>query len=316
MLSPAKAAQKKVGDCVTVGPNLITNATFDSNVTGWLATGGVEWVIEWSSGRLRALPSGAGFRAFRSNGLGALVVGRRYNVSFNLQVLSGSVGIGFNSAIGWTAINRGVGNHAISISFIATATTNTTFSLSTSVPGTEVFLDNVYIRSITMALVSAGFWLTVTLRDSGGNPSNLTYDLVAATAANAATAAADILTRLALVTASEVSGYSLAERFQENAFVYPADAENENRAVITCSLNGFANKPVTVVIPAPVDGLFVQPAGGPGYNIVDITQADLISYIDIWRVTGALAQISDGEYIGDSGSILKGKRTHRQSSNG
>lgn len=302
---------------MAVGPNLITNPTFNANITGWSSAGGVnDWAVSWQSGKLYATPAGSGLRLFTSNLWGPLVIGRRYAVSLNLEVLAGSVTVQTNNTSGIPSIVRGVGTHTISIVFTATTTNNVGLALVTSTPGTSVRIDNVEVRTVTMALVTNGWWLTVTLRDSGGNPSNLTYDLVAATQANAITAAADIMTRLALVTKSTIAGYSLGERFQENAFVYPADAENENRAVITALLNGYANKPTTVIIPAPVDGIFVQPAGGPGYNIVEITNANLISYVDIWRVTGALAQISDGEYIQDSGSILKGKRTHRQSSNG
>jgi len=166
-----------------------------------------------------------------------------------------------------------------------------------------------------MALVSNGWFMTVTIKDAAGDPSTLTYDLVAATAADAATAGGTIRTRLALVTGAVVSGYTISERFVEDALVLPADYEVEARAVVSCLLDGFPNKPVTVIIPAPVDGIFMTPTG-PGRNVVDVTDADLISYIDIWRVTGALASISDGEFIADTGSIQAGKRTHRQSSLG
>lgn len=166
-----------------------------------------------------------------------------------------------------------------------------------------------------MALVSTGFTLTVQLKDSTDDVSNLKYQLVAADAAAAATAAADIMTRLALMTDSVVSGYSMTESFTENAFAYPADAQNEMRAAVVCRLAGFANKTVTVYIPAPKDALFVSPTG-PSAKDVDPTQTDLISYIDIWRTTGALAEISDGEFIADTASIVNGKRTHRASSYG
>src|SRR3972149_7201728 len=167
------------------------------------------------------------------------------------------------------------------------------------------------MRENNLGLVSVGWALIVTIIDSGCNPATLRYDLVAATQAAAAAATATILTALAAVTESVVSGYALAERFTEDAFVFPTTAQNENRAVVSCLLDGFATKKVTIVIPAPAQGLFVTPTG-PGSNIVDITDSALITYVDIWRLTGALASISDGEFIGDSGSIIRGKRTHRQ----
>lgn len=166
-----------------------------------------------------------------------------------------------------------------------------------------------------MALVSSGFELNVTLMDSGGNTSTLNYQLVATNPTAAATDAATIMTRLGDVTSAVIKRYTISEVFVEDDLVYPATAQVENRANIVCQIDGDVTKTVTVRIPAPVQGIFVSPTG-PASNIIDVTDTTLINYIDIWRLTGALATISDGEYIRDSGSILRGFRSHRQSSYG
>lgn len=167
-----------------------------------------------------------------------------------------------------------------------------------------------------MALVSNGFVGYVTLIDSGGDSSTLSYQLVAADAAAAATAMGTILTALGAVTDAAVKSYSVAEVFVENALTFPlAGTHVENRAVVTVQIDGEPLKKSTVVIPAPDVGIFVASVG-PNSNVVDIADAALVSYIDIWRTTGALAKLSDGETVQDVDGIIKGVRTHRKSSNG
>lgn len=166
-----------------------------------------------------------------------------------------------------------------------------------------------------MAITSRGFKLVVALIDSGRDQSNLTFDLVAATYADAVTATTAILPLLEAVTDAVVKGYNIIENWAEATLVLPSGTEVENRAVIVCQVNADPMKTATIVIPAASSGLF-QTATGAGHNLIDVADADLLAYINIWQVSGALAKLSDGEYLDDTAVIISGKRAHRRSASG
>lgn len=165
-----------------------------------------------------------------------------------------------------------------------------------------------------MALVTAGFRLTVSLADTSGSISTLTYDLTSADFLTATTDAATVLAALNNVTDSVVSSYSIAEVFEESALTLPAGAENAIKASLSLYLDGAGQKRANVKIPAPVDGIFTT-ATGPGYNIVDGADALVTAYIDLYQVTGGVATISDGEQVRDTDPFAGGKRISRASQN-
>lgn len=166
-----------------------------------------------------------------------------------------------------------------------------------------------------MALVSAGFKLTVTLVDSGNDTSTKNYDLQSATFAEAQTDAATILAALNAVTNAVVRSYSLSEKFEEDAFNFPALTEIENQAEIVVRL-ATLNKTATIYIPAPIPTMFVG-ANGDSYNIVDATNAPMLAYLALFNA-GAEAYLSDGETISPTVAerFKSGKRIHRGSRNG
>ena len=169
-----------------------------------------------------------------------------------------------------------------------------------------------------MALVSAGFKLTVTLVDSSiEDQATLTYMLTAADNATAVASTATIIGLLQAVTAAVVKGYNLSQVFIEDALVPPAGVEIENRAKVLARINNEPLKTATFYIPGAADGVFLAPTG-PGRNEVDPTDADLIAYAGIWVDGTGLATISDGETLetGSSNGILGGERVHRASSRG
>ena len=166
-----------------------------------------------------------------------------------------------------------------------------------------------------MALVDQGFKLVVSLRDSGNDPTRVGYDLVAATHADAVTAAGTILTRLDAVTDLTVESYSIINHYLEDAFALPASGQVEERAKVVAAIDGLPNKKATIYIPGPADAIFSAAPGNPGYNVVDVFDAALDAYVDIWKTTGALATISDGENLADQ-EALSGRRTHRKSGTG
>lgn len=167
-----------------------------------------------------------------------------------------------------------------------------------------------------MALVSDGYTLTVTVKDNGLNPSTMSYDLVAADATAAEAAVTAILALIPPVTNAAISGYSLSQRFVEDNFIVPVSGIHvENRAAIVTQIADNITKKATVFIPAAAPGIF-RAASGDASNDVDPADADLVAYINIWQETGALATISDGEFVSDTDPIVRGYRTHRSSKRG
>lgn len=299
---------------MALGSNLITNGNFDTNISGWISAASPnDATLTWVQGELRAVRVGSGPAYVYSNPL-TVTNGHRYVVSFRLRVIVGTVGIGHNIAIGLSA-TRGVGEHVVSITFTSTHTGSVRFALIAQSVGGEFFVDSVSYRELTMAITSRGFKLVVALIDSGRDQSNLTFDLVAATYADAVTATTAILPLLEAVTDAVVKGYNIIENWAEATLVLPSGTEVENRAVIVCQVNADPMKTATIVIPAASSGLF-QTATGAGHNLIDVADADLLAYINIWQVSGALAKLSDGEYLDDTAVIISGKRAHRRSASG
>jgi len=73
---------------------------------------------------------------------------------------------------------------------------------------------------------------------------------------------------------------------------------------------------VSLRIPAPAVSIF-QGTTGENKNVIDITDADLRTYLGLFESTGPIL-VSDGESIMDSATVgnFKGKRIHRGSRNG
>lgn len=163
-----------------------------------------------------------------------------------------------------------------------------------------------------MALVDMGWFLAVTLVDNGANVTTLQYALRPATAALAETDALAVIAALNAVTNSVISDRYLKNKWSENALTYPAaGVENENKASITVLLTGAGNKKANIKIPAPVIGIFTATEGG-GANVVDLSDADLVTYTDLFKAAGE-CYISDGE---DLSSLVSGKRISAKSNYG
>ena len=163
-----------------------------------------------------------------------------------------------------------------------------------------------------MALVSNGFWLSVTLRDNGGNDTTRTYQLSAADATAAGADTVNILAALNAVTDAVIVSWFNYQRFVEDAFVYPASGvEIENLALLEFDLVDHPEKSATITIPAPAPGIFVSLSGG-GANTVDLADAAVIAYAALFQ-TGGEVLISDGE-VADT--LVAGRRIHRASRRG
>lgn len=163
-----------------------------------------------------------------------------------------------------------------------------------------------------MALVSNGFWLSVTLRDNGGNETTRRYQLSSADATAAGTDSATILAALGAVTDAVIVSWFNYQMFVEDAFAYPGSGvEIENLALLAFDIVDHPEKTATLTIPAPAPAIFVATSGA-GANIVNTSNAAVIAYGALFQ-TGGEALISDGEV---AQTLVSGKRIHRKSSRG
>lgn len=163
-----------------------------------------------------------------------------------------------------------------------------------------------------MALVSAGYELVVQFADTGDNRTTRTYFLTSADDTEAAADAATVLAAVAAVTLAEISGYSLNHKFLENAFALPALAEIENQALFSGKISGDPTDSAIVSVPAP-PGTIMTALTGPGYNIVDMSDAAVTTFIGLFG-PGGVAEISDGETWDTT--TVSGKRRHVKSFRG
>jgi len=155
-----------------------------------------------------------------------------------------------------------------------------------------------------MALVSDGFWLTVSLVDYGGNETSKRWKMTAADYATAITDVAIIMPALINVTDAVISGYGVAERYVENALSLPATV-NPVSVVASCTayIDDAGQKKANFQIPSPKIGIFTA-AIGDGADIVDGTDSAFLAYKALFD-TGEQLLISDGETLG---GFLRGER--------
>lgn len=164
-----------------------------------------------------------------------------------------------------------------------------------------------------MALTSQGFEASLVLVDTGGNKATRTFELTAATNAEALTDMATIVAAYQALTNAVVESYRVAEKFVEDAFSYPIGNVNvEELANIVVGVTDKPDDPHTIKIPAPKDLLFVA-ATGRSRNTVDVTAVSLLAFMATYN-PGGNATFSDGDTW--DGNIYTGKRTHRGSTKG
>ena len=165
-----------------------------------------------------------------------------------------------------------------------------------------------------MALVQQAFYLNIEMRDSGNNLTSKTFQMVAATAADALTDAAAIIILWNAITDAEILSYSVAAKFVEDAPIIPAAGVHiENLAEVVLQVEGYANKKATLTIPAPSAGIFAG-VTGENSNVVDTADTDLVNFVASFGSLGTnTLLISDGEH---ASGIVRGRRVHRKSRRG
>lgn len=170
-----------------------------------------------------------------------------------------------------------------------------------------------------MAIVSVGYEVTVDLRDTSNSSSILTYDLTAATFAEANTARLAIIAALDPMTLSAMRSVRLTEVFEEDAFNLPAGAENAIKAEITGLLFGSPIGVGRVQIPAPTNaaGVIWASTSGAGNNIVNGGTAEVLAYMSLFEEGTGEATIANGRtlIVPVSQASIGGKRISRGSRN-
>lgn len=166
-----------------------------------------------------------------------------------------------------------------------------------------------------MALVAGGFTLLITVVDSAGDKTTRSYQLTAATAADAATEGAALVALFDPLTEGVISRYAISQQFIEDAFAYPAGGvEVENTAQILGRIDGDPTKTASFNIPAAAGGIFVATTG-PNRNVVDMADAAVVAFLAEFA-TGGTALISDGEALDPTTPGVSGKRLHKKNNKG
>lgn len=157
-----------------------------------------------------------------------------------------------------------------------------------------------------MAWVSQGFILDVRQVDAGANENRKTYNLTAATNAEALTESLEILVALEEVSALSSKTYTIREVFVNDAFALPAaGVQGEAKAVIVGRNSADASKLHRVEISGPEDDVFLATQGELA-NVVDLTHQHVKDYWNLFDGTGQ-ATLSDGESVETDG-LTKGYR--------
>lgn len=178
-----------------------------------------------------------------------------------------------------------------------------------------------------MAMVDYPIQHFAKLQDRGGNK----FDMRWHSTGTVQTAAWDLynnwLPALQALTQCKVieAGYVVKQAEQDQTPL-PTNGEGEKKAMISCALvtetppNPGQTKFAQILIPAPVDGLFLATAG-EGANIVDVENSELLAFLESFTVGAGLLPsltLSDFQTIKDptiAGNI-SGKRVTRGSTRG
>ena len=132
---------------LALGPQLVTNGTFDTNIAGWTSQAGS--TISWVSGSLEGVASsGSSNLAFQDI---TTVSGRSYRYTATVRCASGNINVdawlaGFGGLITRVTANAPTTNQTVSLVFVAGGTT-TRIGLGPSV-ATTFYLDNISVREL------------------------------------------------------------------------------------------------------------------------------------------------------------------------
>jgi len=166
-----------------------------------------------------------------------------------------------------------------------------------------------------MAYQSLGFEMALVSVDHEANKTVRRFMMTATDPILLAVDIANVINYVEAVTEMTTQGYSITEKFYNDAFAVPADpiVQREVVAVITARDSVVLPKVHTVnIVGAQPDVFYADPV--ELRTTVDFTNAAVAAYVNMFS-PGGECTISDGEYVADDG-WLTGKRTTRKNSRG
>jgi len=163
-----------------------------------------------------------------------------------------------------------------------------------------------------MALVNSHFEVVIAFKDTGNDTVTRTYRLNEAAYVDAAADAAALVAAVAAMSDCVVSGYSLNQKFIENALALPAAAQNENQALFSGLITGDPTDSAIASVPG-IKSSLMSGATGKANNIVNMANATVIAFVGLFTAAGT-ASLSDGETWEDTS--VSGKRRHTKNNNG
>ena len=133
------------------GAELVTNGTFDSNITGWSQYTGLNFnTFEWSAGKLHLICSGS--RSLAGGTAFAIVSGVTYRVRISVNVTSGALDAvyinryPYSSVVKLVAVNFTT-DREVDIEFVSNYTGNAHVTFDET-SACNVLIDNVSIREV------------------------------------------------------------------------------------------------------------------------------------------------------------------------
>jgi len=152
-----------------------------------------------------------------------------------------------------------------------------------------------------------GWFLTMTVQDRNMDYVTLTYELRATNEIEAEAERTAIFAAFDDVSLAVIVGYGLSQRFVNDSIGIPAAGEVEVKARLSYQLKDSFHKG-TFDIPAPKETIFLALTGKQN-KVVDVANADVIAYADMFRAAGSA-------YIGNGGSLeylLEGRKVTSRS---
>jgi len=163
-----------------------------------------------------------------------------------------------------------------------------------------------------VAIVSNGFFISITVVDNGGDITTRRWKMQAAVQEDAETDGPAIVTAFLALTDAVLVSRSFGEEFINDALAYPASGvENQNQALLDFLITDDPTKHATQSIPAPKPGIFAA-LTGPNAEVVDLADAAVIAWAAMFGPAGQL-YLSDGE---TADSLVSGRRRHVASRRG
>jgi hypothetical protein len=122
----------------------------------------------------------------------------------------------------------------------------------------------------------------------------------------------------AAVSTLPVQYYAISKVIGDATITTPTEpkAENEMLANLLANINGQPGKHDNLFIPGPQDAIFVGAIGTGSYDIVDLADVDLLTFIGLFQPASASLRFSDGEQMPNASPLASGRRVSHASRKG